>query len=57
MVHNTNPDLRKVWSREEGRCMATLVGHQAAVSCVAIGEDKIVSGSDDCHIKVWSFSE
>lgn len=56
MIHNTNPDLRKVWSREEGRCMATLVGHQAAVSCLALGEDKIVSGSDDCDIKVWSFS-
>jgi len=46
----------QVWAREEGSCTATLVGHQAAVSCLALGEDKIVSGSDDQTIKIWSFS-
>lgn len=34
----------------------TLVGHEAAVSCLALGEDKIVSGSDDNDIKIWCFS-
>jgi len=47
----------QVWSKEEGTCTATLVGHQAAVSCLALGEDKIVSGSDDWTVKVWSFAE
>lgn len=46
----------QVWSREDGRCTATLVGHCGAVTCLALGEDKIVSGSDDGDIKVWSFS-
>lgn len=46
----------QVWSREDGRCTSTLVGHRAAVSCVALGEDKIISGSDDCDVKIWSFS-
>ena len=36
--------------------MATLVGHRGAVTCVALGEDKIVSGSDDGDVRVWSFS-
>lgn len=51
-----NNVLPQVWVREEGRCMATLVGHRGAVTCVALGEDKIVSGSDDGDIRLWSFS-
>lgn len=46
----------KVWGREEGTCTATLVGHRGAVTCLALGEDKIVSGSDDGDIRVWSFA-
>lgn len=58
---STDADLRcpyhvQVWSRDEGKCTATLVGHRAAVSCLALGEDTIVSGSDDWDVKVWSFS-
>jgi F-box/WD-40 domain protein MET30 len=47
----------KVWNREEGRCTATLVGHRGAVTCLALGEDKILSGSDDGDVKIWSFTE
>jgi F-box and WD-40 domain protein MET30 len=36
--------------------MVTLVGHRGAVTCVSLGDDKIVSGSDDGDIKLWSFS-
>lgn len=36
--------------------MATLVGHRGAVTCVSLGDDKIVSGSDDGDVKIWSFS-
>ena len=45
-----------MWAREDGRCTTTLVGHCGAVTCLALGEDKIVSGSDDGDIKLWSFS-
>ena len=48
--------ISQVWSREDGRCIATLARHTAAVSCLGIGEDKIVSGGDDNMIKVWEFS-
>lgn len=43
--------------REESRCLATLVGHRGAVTCLAMGDDKIVSGSDDGDIRIWSFAE
>jgi F-box/WD-40 domain protein MET30 len=36
--------------------MATLVGHCGAVTSLQLGEDKIVSGSDDGDVKVWSFT-
>jgi len=36
--------------------MTTLVGHRGAVTCLALGDDKIVSGSDDGDVKIWDFS-
>lgn len=47
----------QVWSRDSEKCLATLIEHQAAVTCLALGEDKVVSGSDDCTIKIWSFDD
>src|SRR5690606_16731550 len=50
---NADCDLR-VWSIETGQCLATLIGHQSAVTCVQFDDEKVVSGSDDGTIKVWS---
>jgi len=57
LVSGSHDRTIKVWAREDGRCTATLVGHRGAVTCLALGEDKIVSGSDDGDIRIWSFSE
>lgn len=46
----------QVWAREDGRCTATLVGHRGAVTCLALGEDMIISGSDDGDVRLWNFS-
>ncbi|KAF8759022.1 A Receptor for Ubiquitination Targets [Rhizoctonia solani] len=46
----------KVWNHGDGTCVATLVGHRGAVTCLALGDDKIVSGSDDGDIRIWSFA-
>jgi F-box and WD-40 domain protein MET30 len=35
--------------------MSTFVGHTGAVTRLALGEDKIVSGSDDGDVRIWSF--
>lgn len=47
----------QIWTLEGGGCNATLVGHRGAVTCLALAEDKIVSGSDDGDVRVWSFSD
>lgn len=36
--------------------MATLVGHRGAVTCLGLGDDKIVSGSDDNDVRIWNFA-
>lgn len=46
----------QIWDCEQGRCTTTLVGHRGAVTCLGLAEDKIISGSDDGDVRVWSFS-
>ena len=50
-----NPNIQ-IWDCERGRCTTTLVGHRGAVTCLGLAEDKIVSGSDDGNVRIWSFS-
>jgi len=47
----------QVWQREETAPPLNLVGHEGPVTCLALSDDKIVSGSDDHSIKIWSFAE
>lgn len=45
--------LQRNWRR--GRCsMRTFAGHRGVVTCLQFDDDKIVSGSSDSTIKVWS---
>ncbi|KAF9518210.1 hypothetical protein BS47DRAFT_1338479 [Hydnum rufescens UP504] len=37
-------------------CTSTLFGHLGAVTCLALSDDKIVSGSDDGDVRIWSFA-
>jgi F-box/WD-40 domain protein MET30 len=50
LITGSHDRMVKLWALEDGRCTATLVGHRGAVTCVSLGEDKIVSGSDDGDI-------
>ena len=36
--------------------MHTFVGHRGAVTSVSLADDKIVTGSDDGDVRVWSFA-
>jgi WD40 repeat protein len=35
----------KVWDRESGKCVQTLVGHRGVVTSLQLSDDMIVSGS------------
>ena len=48
--------VTQIWDCEQGRCTTTLVGHRGAVACLGLAEDKIISGSDDGDVRIWSFS-
>src|SRR5258708_23795461 len=48
--------LDQIWYREGELSAHTLVGHRAAVTCLEITDDKIISGSDDGDIRIWSFA-
>ena len=37
----------KVWDRESGNCVQTLVGHRGAVTSLQLSDDMIVSGSGE----------
>merc|ERR1712187_843682 len=45
----------KICDRDTAQCQITLVGHRRAVTTVTLGDDKILSGSDDGDVRVWSF--
>ena len=46
----------KLWNLDISDFLENLTGHDAAVTCVALGDNEefAVSGSDDCAVKVWS---
>lgn len=37
----------KVWDRESGNCVQTLVGHRGSVTSLQLSDDMIVSGSGE----------
>jgi WD40 repeat protein len=48
----------KLWDLHTGKCICTLEGHTAPVSCLAFGSNgqQIVSGSYDRTIKLWDIN-
>ena len=49
----------KIWAGDTGSLIATLTGHNMAVSCISFcpeNPDRMVSGSWDKTIKIWSIA-
>lgn len=47
----------KVWDlRMFGECLNTLEGHTNFVCCISFVGKTLVSGSDDCTIRLWDLS-
>uniref|UniRef100_A0A672FPT0 F-box and WD repeat domain containing 10 n=1 Tax=Salarias fasciatus TaxID=181472 RepID=A0A672FPT0_SALFA len=46
----------RCWSLMTDRCERMLYGHSGSVNCLDVYEDRLVSGSGDCFVKVWSLT-
>jgi F-box and WD-40 domain protein 1/11 len=44
------------WDIDNGERLRTLEGHDRGLPCIEFKDDLIVSGSNDCKIKVWCAS-
>ncbi|XP_073258237.1 PH-interacting protein-like [Porites lutea] len=56
IITGADDSLVKIWSSEDGRLLATLRGHQAEISDIAVNYENnlIAAGSCDKVIRVWS---
>jgi len=43
-----------LWDIASGERLRTFEGHDRGLACIEFKDDLIVSGSNDCKIKVWS---
>lgn len=56
VVTGSKDKVVKLWNLDISDFLENLTGHEAAVTCVAMGDNEefAASGSDDCTVKVWS---
>lgn len=46
----------KIWELATGKHLFSILEHRGPVTCVQIGDDKVVSGSDDGQVNIYSFT-
>jgi WD40 repeat protein len=47
-------NLLKIWNIETGSNIQTMVGHTNCITSITDTSDKIISGSWDCTLRIWS---
>ena len=52
IIQGADDSLVKIWSTEDGRLLATLRGHQAEISDIAINYENNLVAAGSCD-KVW----
>jgi len=45
----------KVWDARTGKCERTFTGHTAPVTCIGLSDSRMVTGSEDFQVRVYSF--
>lgn len=40
-----------------GRCERTFTGHRGPVTCVGLSGERLISGGEDCEVRVLEFGE
>lgn len=46
----------KIWELATGKHLFSICEHRGPVTCVQIGDDKVISGSDDGQVNIYSFA-
>ena len=49
--------MLKVWDVQTGHCERTFTGHRGPVTCVGLSGERLISGGEDCEIRVLEFGE
>ncbi|CAO3635951.1 unnamed protein product [Cunninghamella blakesleeana] len=52
----SNDHTIRLWNIHSGQCMNTLFGHMDHVTCMACDDLRIVTGSKDGTIRIWSYN-
>jgi len=46
----------KIWDPRTGKCERTWTGHAGPVTCVGLSDSRLVSGSEDCEVRMLVFN-
>ena len=55
VISGAEDRMVKVWDARSGRCQRTFTGHAGPVTCVCLGDSRMVTGSEDCEVRLYSF--
>jgi F-box/WD-40 domain protein MET30 len=56
-VSGAEDKMVKVWDPRTGKHERTFYGHSAPVTCVGLSDSRLASGSEDCEVRVYSFTD
>ncbi|KAG9242978.1 WD40-repeat-containing domain protein [Calycina marina] len=49
--------MTKIWDAPTGKCVRTITaGHEGPITCIGLSDSRLVTGSDDCTVRVLDFS-
>jgi F-box/WD-40 domain protein MET30 len=55
VVSGAEDRMLKIWDPRTGKCERTFVGHAGPVTCVGMTGERLITGSEDCEIRVMEF--
>jgi WD40 repeat protein len=54
ILSGSDDSTLKIWDKNSGECISTLVGHEKDITCaLQILDGRIVSGSSDFNLRIW----
>ena len=47
--------MAKVWDLKSATCERTFTGHSGPITCCALSDESICTGSEDAEVRMYSF--